>query len=381
MFESLIPTASVAGQTPALTSDRLGRLLDRVLNGSAPTAEECLQILRINDPEMLAQVFETARTVRQHHFGNEIFLYGFLYFSTHCRNACRFCNYRRGNGHSPRHRKSPDEIISAAEHFSSQVHLIDLTMGEDPAFFDPSGAGFEALIDLVRKVKCASDLPIMVSPGVVPSLVLEELTAAGADWFACYQETHTPALFDRLRKGQDYDVRWQAKKAAQRAGLLVEEGILCGVGESDEDILISLDAMKQLEADQVRVMQFVPQPGTPMADTPVQGHGRELQIIALLRMIFPDRLIPASLDVEGLSGLESRLMAGANVITSLVPPGAGFTGVSQCDLDIDTAKRAPAAIEPVLQRCSLKTASQHTYQKWVTRRQQHDQRLRSGGLS
>ncbi len=381
MFESMIPAETAVGNPPQLTSRQLGRILDRILNGGRPGTMECHQILRIEDPKLQEQVFETARKVRQCHFGHNVFLYGFLYFSTFCRNACRFCNYRSSNDQSPRHRKSPDEIIAAAKHFSSQVHLIDLTMGEDPAFFDASGDGFADLIDLVREVKLVSKLPIMVSPGVVPRHVLEKLAAAGADWFACYQETHNPSLFSRLRTGQHYDARWQSKSAAQRAGLLVEEGILCGVGESNEDVLTSLDAMWRLGADQVRVMQFVPQPGTPMADTPVHGHQRELQIVALLRLLFPDRLIPASLDVEGLSGLESRLMAGANVITSLVPPGAGFTGVSQCDLDIDTAKRAPAAIVPVLQRCNLKTATQQAYQQWVTHRRQQNLRRQSRCLS
>lgn len=381
MSENLMPAATAANTVAPLAPAALIRTLERVSGGTPPTATECLRILQIKDPEQLEWVFETARDLRRRYFGNRVFLYGFLYFSTYCRNNCRFCNYRRTNDRSPRHRKSPREIISAARRFSDQVHLIDLTMGEDPEFFHASGTGFAALIDLVREVKHVSDLPVMISPGVVPQHVLEEMAEAGADWFACYQETHNPILFDRLRTGQNYADRWQAKVAARRAGLLVEEGILCGVGESDEDILTSLDAMAQLGADQVRVMQFVPQQGTPMAETSTNGHQRELLVIALLRMMFPERLIPASLDIEGLSGIESRLQAGANVITSLVPPGEGFTGVSQCDLDIDTAKRVPAAIDSVLHRCNLIPATRQAYRRWVTHRRMHHRRRRLRGIS
>jgi len=48
-------------------------------------------------------------------------------------------------------------------------------------------------------------------------------------------------------------------------GLLIEEGILVGVGETDEDIFASLQTMKTIGVDQVRVMSFVPQKGTPMS--------------------------------------------------------------------------------------------------------------------
>lgn len=48
-----------------------------------------------------------------------------------------------------------------------------------------------------------------------------------------------------------------------------------------------------------------------------------------MRLLFPDKLIPASLDVDGISGLELRLMAGANVVTSIIPPNEGLAGVAQ----------------------------------------------------
>ena len=48
------------------------------------------------------------------HFGDAVFLYGFVYFSTYCRNECTFCLYRRGNAESPRYRKSIDEVVAIA---------------------------------------------------------------------------------------------------------------------------------------------------------------------------------------------------------------------------------------------------------------------------
>ena len=139
-------------------------------------------------------------------------------------------------------------------------------MGEDPVLFNATGDGFEQLLDLVVSLRKTTGLPVMVSPGVMSSIQLERLAEAGASWYACYQETHNRRLFEELRPQQNFDIRMTAKINAHSNGLLIEEGLLCGVDETLDDIAHSLMAMKKLRADQIRSMTFIPQPGTPMAD-------------------------------------------------------------------------------------------------------------------
>jgi methylornithine synthase len=205
---------------------------------------------------------------------------------------------------------------------------------------------------------------------VVPAAALAALTRAGADWYACYQETHSRLLFRRLRPGQSYSERMQAKRAARQAGLLLEEGILCGVGETHRDQARSVQAMAALGAEQVRAMSFVPRQGIPLAQRHHGDPGRELAAIAVLRLAFPDRLIPASLDVDGLAGLERRLAAGANVVTSLIPPGQGLAGVAQSELDIEEGRRTVGEVREVLERCGLEAATGQQYADWIARRRQ-----------
>ena len=96
---------------------------------------------------------------------------------------------------------------------------------------------------------------------------------------------------------------------------------------------------------------------------------KELLISAVMRMVFPDRLIPASLDVGGLAGLKQRLEAGANVVTSIVPPGRELAGVVRHSLDIEESKRTIASVKEVFQVCGLKPAGTEAYLSWITRRQ------------
>jgi methylornithine synthase len=350
---------------------KLETILNKALHGETPSTEDIVFLLGLEKEKDINKLFAAAKSLRDAHFGNKIFLYGFIYTSTYCRNDCRFCFFRRSNSESQRYRKATTEIVTAARRLAdSGVHLIDLTMGEDPALHNDGGQGFDQLNDLVESVRQATDLPVMISPGVIPDHILARLADSGATWYACYQETHRRELFSRLRPGQDFEPRMDTKRRAHELGLLIEEGLLCGVGETTEDIAHSIGFMQKLNADQIRVMNFVPQPGTPMAERQPSDPGKETLICAVMRLVFPDRLIPASLDVDGLAGLKKRLDAGANVVTSIVPPGEGLAGVAQHALDIEDGRRTNASVLKVLEKNSLRPATHTEYQDWLKRRQQ-----------
>jgi methylornithine synthase len=340
------------------------RILAKAEQRSALSREEIVYLLK-NGADASESLFRLARELRSRHFLNEIFLYGFVYFSTWCHNDCTFCYYRQSNPQSSRYRKSDLEILEAAGSLTdSGVHLIDLTSGED-SYYMMQPDGQEMLATLVRAVKRQSGLPVMVSPGVVTEEALQQFAAVGADWYACYQETYNRELFQRLRLNQSFDRRLQAKQLARKQGLLVEEGILRGVGETLDDLALSLISMQEIGAQQVRVMGFVPQAGTPMDQWATPDLIEELIVIAVLRLLFPDRLIPASLDVDGVAGLQARLNAGANVVTSLIPPHLGLAGVAQSTRDIDEGFRTVSGVRPVLERLGLQPATPGRYRDWV----------------
>ncbi len=331
------------------------------------TDEEALFILGLENPLALSMLFSTACALRERYFGRKVFLYGFLYFSTWCRNNCSFCGYRALNSGLARYRKSAAELVNAAVGLrDAGVHLLDMTMGEDP-FYCTDQSGEQRLLELVRLIKENTGLPLMISPGTVSREALRLLAEEGVDWYACYQETHNRSLFQRLRPQQDYDLRLSRKKDARQLGFLIEEGILTGVGESLRDIVHSLRVMGELGAEQVRVMSFVPQANTPLAHLPTPPRSRELKIIALMRLLYPQKLIPASLDVDGLAGLKARLEAGANVVTSLIPPRSGLRGVSNSTLDIDEGCRTVQSVSVELARLGLEAAAPEDYVNWLAR--------------
>ncbi|MHC4911506.1 MAG: methylornithine synthase PylB [Planctomycetota bacterium] len=364
------------------TRHELKKILEKARQREPLSGSDMEWILGLSEPDKVQEVFKAARELRGKYFGNRVFLYGFLYFSTYCRNSCEFCLYRKNNSAAIRYRKSPAQVIESSQCLSeSGIHLIDLTMGEDPEIFEAGDQGFELLLQTIRSVKQNTTLPIMISAGVVPEAVLGKLSEAGAIWYACYQETHNRTLYQKLRTRQDYDIRIDIKRRAKERGLLIEEGLLVGVGESITDIADSIFVMRELRADQVRAMSFVPQKGTPMEHFPSPNPSNELLVIALMRLVFPECLIPASLDVGGHAELGQKLAAGANVVTSLIPPGQGLVGVAQCALDIEDGKRTVAGIQSILRENGLEPASSEEYNSWFKQRLKSNSQVSKEGNS
>lgn len=338
-------------------------IIDALKTTAKASKEDLITVLNTKAEEDLAYLFEAARDVRQRHFGNKVFLYGFVYFSTYCRNNCSFCFFRRDNDDTIRYRKSREEVMAIAKDLAaSGVHVIDLTLGEDPKLHKEN---FSSMLELVRDIHRELHRPVMISPGVIGDELIEAFAGENTEFYALYQETYNRELFQKLRLNQDYDVRMHAKEKARACGMRIEEGLMTGLGETAADLADALLGMKKLNASQIRVMTFVPQSGTPMDGYEPQNHDMELKIIALMRLLNPAVLIPASLDVEGIAGLESRINAGCNVVTSIIPPTAGLAGVAQSTMDVGEGFRTVKGVVPRLEKMGMRPGTMAEYREWL----------------
>jgi len=137
------------------------------------------------------------------------------------------------------------------------------------------------------------------------------------------------------------------------------------VGESLADIADSILEMGRIGAQQVRVMSFVPQKGSPMESMEKADSLLELKIIAIMRLMYPSSLIPASLDIDGIKGLEDRINAGANLITSIIPPLSGLAGVAQNSMDVDEGGRTVEEATVILRNLGLEPATAEEYRNFL----------------
>lgn len=346
------------------TEDRLKleNILSKSLEGKIPSPEEIRFIANLNDVEALYELFSTANEIRRMNFGNKVFVYGFLYISTYCKNSCIFCPYNVNNKNAIRYRKTLDEILDYATKMKEEgINLVDITIGEDPYIYSSSD-GFKYLLSAISSVVENVGLPVMCSPGAVPMEWIKKLKDAGATWLALYQETYNREIFEKTRVNQDFDYRLKVKKEAKKFGLLIEDGILLGIGETMDDCINAIYAMKELGANQVREMGYVPFENASIRAPPPLLY--EMKVTALMRLVHQDKLIAASYDIDGLKSLQLRLMVGANVVTSLIPAGSKLVGVANPELGLE-GSRSLKYVRPYLSEIGLEVATLKDYQKWI----------------
>ena len=208
-------------------------------------------------------------------------------------------------------------------------------------------------------------ISIMASPGAVKKEAMPKIKAAGADFYAVYQETHNRDLYSKLRLEQDFDFRYNQRVWAREAGMLTEDGMMVGLGESMEDRADAILTMGAEKCEQIRCMTFVPQAGTPLQTLEPMDSYMELKSIAVMRILFPDRFIPATLDVEGIEGMKSRLDAGASTITSIVVPHRHLAGVAQPEKDIESGGRSVQHVFDLVADMGKRIATQNEFRSMI----------------
>jgi methylornithine synthase len=332
---------------------------EQIIAGSEVSDENIRAMLQISDPDEMEKLHYVARQIRDNFFGNKVFMYSFVYFSTHCKNNCAFCYYNREN-EIDRYRLTLEDIKKICQVLKTEeIHMVDLTMGEDPFFHNKP----ERLVELVRTVKEEVGKPIMISPGVVDNETLGLLKENGADFLALYQETYDKELYGKLRVEQSFEERINSRNHAKRIGYCVEDGILTAVEPDIESTLISLRGLGTSNPDMVRVMTFLPQKGTPLEGKDVEGSEAELKMISILRLMYPNLLIPASLDLEGIDGMVHRLNSGANVVTSIISSNSALEGVVNYDREHAERDRDVKSVITRLKSMGMEPAKQSDFEK------------------
>ena len=109
----------------------------------------------------------------------------------------------------------------------------------------------------------------------------------------------------------------------KRLGYQVGSGFMVGSPYQTLDNLVSdLRFLQELQPDMIGIGPFLPHSDTPFADFEKGSLERCLNLIAILRLMFPYALIPATTALGTIHplGREMGLKAGANVVMPNLSP-------------------------------------------------------------
>ena len=296
-----------------------------------PGREEIVAIAARSDLESLC---ETAAQLRDTGHG-DLCTYSpkvFLPITRLCRDFCHYCTFATEPKHLDKAYMTVDEALEVARQGAAMGCKEALfTLGEKPELRHPAARqaldemGFETTLEYVAHVaKCVLDetglLP-HINAGCMTVAEMRMLRKVSAS-MGMMLESSAARLCE---KGQvhygspdkDPVVRLKTLEDAGREEVPFTTGILIGIGETREERLDSLLAIRHLHlryghVQEVIIQNFVPKADTKMADVAPPDHGELRWTVAMARIIFgPQMSIQAPPNLSP-GQLESLVHAGVN---------------------------------------------------------------------
>ncbi len=282
------------------------------------TDAELLNFLTEPQPEDI--LFAAADAERRRYYGDAVYLRGLIEFTNYCKNNCYYCGIRAGNPCAERYRLTDEQILACCkEGYSLGYRTFVLQGGEDPYYTD------EKICALVSAIAMQHpDCRITLSIGEKSRDSYQRYYDAGARRFLLRHETASPEHYRKLHpESMSLENRKRCLFDLKAIGYQVGSGFMIGSPyQTPETLLSDIRFLQELCPAMIGVGPYITHRETPFAEMPPGELHFSLRIVALLRLMFPKALIPATTAFASLhaEGRELALRAGANVVMPNLSP-------------------------------------------------------------
>ncbi|MDZ7739905.1 MAG: [FeFe] hydrogenase H-cluster radical SAM maturase HydG [Bacteroidales bacterium] len=201
---------------------RVREVIARSLDKNRLTLEETAVLINADDPELIEEIKEGARALKEKVYGNRIVLFAPLYIGNYCNNNCTYCGFRASNKEAERRTLSDDEIIKEVQALedNGQKRLI-LVYGEHPKY---SAEYIAHTVRQVYDVKKGNGEIRRVNINAAPFDIegFRTVGESGIGTYQVFQETYNPEAYSWYHlagKKSDYEWRLTSLDRAQEAGV------------------------------------------------------------------------------------------------------------------------------------------------------------------
>lgn len=288
-------------------------------SGDLPDAG-LISLLTTMDKEDEEYIYSYAREVREKYYGKEVYLRGLIEFSNYCKNDCKYCGIRRSNENASRYRLSTEEILECCDKgYALGFRTFVLQSGEDLFYTN------EKICDIVSRIKANHpDCAVTLSIGEKTREEYQAYFDAGADRYLLREETSNPIHYGKLHPPElSIKNRKQCLYDLKDIGYQVGCGIMVGSPyQTPENIVEDLRFMQDLKPHMIGIGPFIHHKDTPFRDMPDGTLKDTLHLLAILRLMFPHILLPATTALGTIHplGRELGIKAGANVVMPNLSP-------------------------------------------------------------
>src|SRR5437588_4308188 len=257
----------------------------------------------------LADLLAAARAAKER-FKPGIITYSgkvFIPLTNLCRDYCGYCIFRRDPGQPGAHTMSPEQVLEVARD-GEQLGCTEalFSLGDKPELIFPEmretlrKLGYrstlhylEAMCELILR---ETNLLPHPNPGLLSAEWISRLAAVSPSMGLMLETTNA----DLLGPGRAHDnapdklptKRLRTIEEAGKQGVPFTTGLLIGIGESPQDRVDTLLAIRDLHEryghiQEVIVQNFRIKPTIPMAHWAEPSHGEMLRTVAVARLLLP----------------------------------------------------------------------------------------------
>jgi 7,8-didemethyl-8-hydroxy-5-deazariboflavin synthase CofG subunit len=347
-------TVGVVATTPTI---------DQMLGGQ-PLGRDVALELALHAP--LEELLSAANALRARGKGSTVTFSKkvFIPLTTLCRDYCGYCTFRKDPGEPGAHFMTPDEVLALAEQGRRAGCKEALfSLGDQPERIFPEAReflrqqGFARTLDylaaMCELVLERTGLLPHANPGVMDREALERLKNSNASVGLMLETVSVRLMRGDLPHAKAPDkvpaLRPRSIEEAGKLSMAFTTGILIGIGETMEERVDSLFAIRELQEkyghiQEVIVQNFRAKPDIPMANHPEPSLEDMLRTIAIARLVLGPQMniqAPPNLSYADFPRL---LEAGINdwggispVTRDFINPEAAWPQIS--NLDAETAAR------------------------------------------
>ena len=295
-------------------------LIDRLQNERILSKDEFVYLLNNITNESSQYLFEKARNLSTKYFGKRIYTRGLIEFTSFCKNDCYYCGLRKSNKNAERYRLNKEEILNCCEQgYELGFRTFVLQGGEDLKY------SADIMTDIVATIrKNYEDCAITLSIGEKSYDEYKKLFDAGANRYLLRHETITEEHYRNLHpEGLSLSNRKKCLYNLKEIGYQVGTGFMVGSPfQTINNIVDDLLFIKEFKPEMIGIGPFISHKDTPFKDYKSGSCDLTLILLAIIRLMLPNSLIPATtaLGTIDKNGRELGIMAGANVVMPNLSP-------------------------------------------------------------
>jgi 7,8-didemethyl-8-hydroxy-5-deazariboflavin synthase CofG subunit len=288
----------------------------------------------------------------------------FIPLTTLCRDYCGYCTFRKDPGQAGAHFMTPDEVLAVAEQGRRAGCKEALfSLGDQPERIFPEARdflqrqGFTRTLDylaaMCELVLSETGLLPHSNPGVMDADILARLKSSNASVGLMLETVSNRLMRGDLPHAKAPDkvpaLRLRTMEEAGKLSIAFTTGILIGIGETIEERIDSLLAIRAMHEKYGHIQEVIIQNFRAKADIPMAHHieptmDDTLRTIAVARMILgPEMNIQAPPNLS-YSDFPQLLDAGINdwggispVTKDHINPEAAWPQIAK--LEAETAAR------------------------------------------